>query len=207
MSQKRQELVDTAIRPFACNGYHATGIDQIAKEAQVSKKTMYHHFRSKEELILAALRHHDGLFRNRFMKSVRALSDFPRARPTGMFDVAGEWFADDAFYGCMFISAAGEYAVQDGAILEACRAYKVQMLAFIRELVEDAGFAQTEQLTEMLALLLEGSIVTAQVTGDVSSAETARRAASVLIEQAERSAWDHLGSRGDAGALPAAVSS
>lgn len=185
MSQKRQELVDAAIRLFARHGYHATGIDQIAQEAHVSKKTMYHHFRSKEELILAALKHHDSLFRNRFMKSVRALSDSPRVRLEGMFDVAGEWFANDTFYGCMFISAVGEYAERDDAIVEACRAFKRQMLAFIRELAQEAGFADAEHLAETLALILEGSIVTAQVAGDSSSAVTAKRTAMVLLQQAQ----------------------
>ena len=55
-SSRREHLIDTAIELFAKHGFHATGIDMILARAGVSKKTLYRHFRSKEELILAALR-------------------------------------------------------------------------------------------------------------------------------------------------------
>lgn len=182
MSQKRQELVDTAIRLFAEYGFHGTGIDRIAEEANVSKKTMYHHFRSKEELILAALRHHDGLFRNFFMKAVQQVSNSPYERLLGIFDVAHEWFSTNNFYGCMFINAIGEYSNRDTAIRKTCQDFKAQMSAFVRELAEDAGVQQPQQLADALALLLEGSIVTAQVAGSPDAADTAKQAARVLID-------------------------
>ena len=184
MSQKRQELIETAIRLFAEFGFHNTGIDRIAREANVSKKTMYHHFRSKEELILAALRHHDGLFRNQFMKTVNAMTALPRDRLLAIFDVAETWFGGPGFHGCMFINAIGEYASRDAAIGEACRAFKEQMVTFVEELAVAAGARDPRDLAESLSLLLEGAIVTAQVAGRPQSASTAKNAARVLIDQA-----------------------
>ena len=67
MTSKREQLIQTAVTLFAKNGFHNTGIDLIAEQAGVTKRTMYRHFRSKEELILAALRDYDARFRNRFM--------------------------------------------------------------------------------------------------------------------------------------------
>src|SRR5678810_1232020 len=58
-STKRDQLIDTALRLFAKNGYRATGIDTILAEAGVAKMTLYHHFKSKDELILAALQRRD----------------------------------------------------------------------------------------------------------------------------------------------------
>ncbi len=184
MSKKRQELIDTAINLFTQHGYHGTGIDRIAEEAGVSKKTMYHHFRSKEELILAALKHHDGLFRNYFMKSVNQVSDSPSDRLLGIFDVAHAWFSDNAFFGCMFINAIGEYSNRDSAIRNACQDFKSQMTAFVEELAISAKAADPQGLADTLALLLEGAIVTAQVAGKPDSAETAKVAARVLINNA-----------------------
>ena len=184
MSQKRQELVDTAIRLFTQNGFHGTGIDRIAEEARVSKKTMYNHFRSKEELILAALKHYDGLFRNFFMKSVNQLSESPYERLLGIFDVAHMWFADNEFYGCMFINAIGEYSSRDTAIRKACQDYKAQMADYVKELAIAAGIDNPVDLADTLALLLEGSIVTAQVAGTPDSANTAKLAAKILIDNA-----------------------
>ena len=53
---KREQLIRTTVDLFAKNGIHATGIDTIVKQSGVTKKTLYTHFRSKEELVLAALR-------------------------------------------------------------------------------------------------------------------------------------------------------
>ena len=184
MSRKRQELVDTAITLFAQNGFHGTGIDKIAEEAAVSKKTMYHHFRSKDELILASLKHHDGQFRNHFMKSVNQLSDSPYDRLLGIFDVAQAWFSEHEFYGCMFINAIGEYSNRDSAIRNACQDFKGQLTAYFRELALSAGVADPQGLADALALLLEGAIVTAQVAGNPGSANVARMAAKVLIDNA-----------------------
>ncbi len=184
MSQKRQQLVDTAIELFNAHGFHGVGIDRIAEEAHVTKKTMYHHFRSKDELILAALRHKDGLFRNEFMKAVEASGDTPREKLLAIFDVAQAWFRDDGFYGCMFVNAVGEYSEPGSPIRAACADFKRQMLGYIEELAREAGVANPREIAASLAILLEGATVTAQVFGDPGSAKTARDAAAVLIDQA-----------------------
>ena len=184
VSAKRQQLVDTAIDLFNAHGFHGVGIDRIAEAAHVSKKTMYHHFRSKEELILAALRHHDGLFRNNFMKAVEAAGATPRERLLAIFDVAQAWFSDNKFYGCMFINAVGEYSDPETPIRDACKDFKRQLLAFIVELASEAEVENPGELAATLAILLEGAIVTAQVSGRPDAASTAREAAAVLIEQA-----------------------
>lgn len=184
MSVKRQHLVDTAIELFSAHGFHGTGIDRIAEAAQVSKKTMYHHFRSKEELILAALRQHDGVFRNEFMRAVDGHGATARERLSAIFSVAHAWFSDNKFYGCMFINAIGEYAAPDTAIREVCKDFKVLMRSYIEELAAGAGAENPGELAAELALLLEGAIVTAQVSGNPTAAGTAAKAAEVLISAA-----------------------
>lgn len=184
MSTKRQQLVDKAIELFAANGYHATGIDRIAEEARVSKKTMYHHFRSKEELIIAALKQYDGLFRNGFMKAVEKQADTPYDRLLAVFDVAGAWFSDNKFFGCMFINAIGEYSERNAAIQHVCKEFKRLMRAYLEELAVEAGIPDTHRVAESVAILLEGSIVTAQVSGTPETAATARDAAKIIIDNA-----------------------
>jgi AcrR family transcriptional regulator len=66
MSQtsKREQIVDVALSLFYQGGFNATGVDKIVSESGVTKKTLYAHFKSKDELILATLRRRDELFRN-----------------------------------------------------------------------------------------------------------------------------------------------
>lgn len=183
-SQKRQQLVDKAIELFAENGYHATGIDRIAEEAKVSKKTMYHHFRSKEELIIAALKQYDGVFRNGFMNAVERRGGSARDRLLAVFDVAGKWFSDNQFFGCMFINAIGEYSERNAGIRNVCQEFKRMMREYLEQLAVEAGIPEASRVAASLALLLEGSIVTAQVSGSADSANTAKDAARVLIDSA-----------------------
>ncbi len=77
---KRELIVTTALRLFAEQGFNSTGIDQIVEVAGVSKKTLYNHFRSKDELILAVLAYYDSSFRNSFIRRVEATAKSPRAR-------------------------------------------------------------------------------------------------------------------------------
>ncbi len=182
MSKKRQQLIDTAIDLFSAHGFHGVGIDRISQEAGVTKKTMYHHFHSKNELILAALKHHDGLFRNEFMNGVKASHEDPYERLLGIFDVAHHWFSDKKFYGCMFINAIGEYSKPDSSIRNVCQEFKSLMRQYIAELAKDAGIKDSDSIASSLAILLEGSIVTAQVSGSPHSAIEAKRAAKILVD-------------------------
>ncbi len=184
-SQRREDLVDTAIELFLEHGFHATGIDTILAESGVSKKTLYRHFRSKDELILAALKKYDGLFRNGFMRQVEARAETPRERLLAMFDVAAAWFEQNNFYGCLFINAIGEYSDAEAPIRQVCKDFKALIRRYIEELCAELPAPDPAALADELALLLEGAIVTAQVSQQRGrAAEVAKTAAAALIAQA-----------------------
>ncbi len=183
-STRRDHLVDTALQLFQRHGYHATGIDRILAEAGVAKMTLYNHFKSKDELILAALRRRDEQFRNTFMRNVERRAKTPRARLLACFDALGEWFAESTFSGCSFINAAAEFAPPDDPIHAACGEHKRLSLAYVRDLVEQAGAADPQSLADGLMFLMEGAIVMAHVAGDPQAAQKAKRAAQVLVADA-----------------------
>ena len=184
MSSKRELLINTAKRLFAEYGFHATGIDRILAEAGVAKKTLYNHFRTKDELIIAVLRQHDSEFRNYFMQQVELRAKAPAERLLAIFDVVENWFAQNNFFGCMFINAVGEYSEEDSPVRDICREYKKLMHAYIVNLALEAGASDPEALADELALLLEGAIVTAQVSDRSKPAKTAKNIASSLIKAA-----------------------
>jgi AcrR family transcriptional regulator len=179
---RRDHLIDTAITLFCEHGYHATGIDRLLETAGVSKKTMYQHFRSKEELIYAALRQYDGVFRNNFMKAVESSGKTSKDKLLAIFDVAEAWFNDNNFFGCMFINAIGEYSEKESPIREISKQFKKLMWVYVNDLAKDSGVADHETLTDELCLLLEGSIVTAQVSQNPNAASTAKKMAHHMIE-------------------------
>ena len=183
-SGKRDLLVDTALDLFYRDGFHATGVDKILKKAGVARMTLYNHFKSKDELILAALRRRDEKFRNNFMRTVERLVKTPRDRLLAIFDVLEKWFSGKDFYGCMFINASAEYARHDDPIHMAAGEHKNLILNYVRELTKSAGATEPDALADGLMLLMEGAIVMAYVADDPNAAANAKKAAESLIQQA-----------------------
>ncbi len=183
-SDRREHLLDTALSLFRTDGYHATGIDKILARAGVAKMTLYNHFRSKDELILAALRRRDESFRNWFMRDVERRATVPRDRLLALFDALGHWLASDGDSGCMFINAAAEYGDCDHPIHVLAAEHKRLLTGYIRGLAEDAGATDADRLARQLYILIEGAIVATQVCSRTDAAADARDAAEILIPAA-----------------------
>ncbi len=181
---RREELVDTALELFEREGFHATGIDRILAAASVAKRTLYHHFRSKDELILAALRLRDERFRNDFMKRLERRARAPAEALLAIFDVVAELQERREFRGCAFINACAEYGDRDSPIHSLAAEHKRLILAYVHKLAEAAGARDPGGLARQLCILMDGVIVTAQVTGDMEATRSARDAAELLLREA-----------------------
>src|SRR5918995_3803391 len=180
----RERLIDTAVELFYRHGYHATGIGRILEESGVAKMTLYKHFHSKDELILAALRRRDERFRNDVMRELAARTDDPAERLVLLFDILDDWFSQPDFSGCMFINAAAEYADPDEPIHAAAAEHKRLFANYLRSQAGAAGADDPNALAERLVLLMEGAIATAHVSGPGHAAARARGVAELLVRQA-----------------------
>ncbi len=178
---KRDELVLKALKTFYRNGFHATGMDMLAKESGISKTSMYKHFRTKEDLILASLRLRDEMFRNWLYRRMEELADTPKGQLIAMFDALAEWFADPEYRGCMFIKASSEYQEASDPIHVQAAEHKRLLFTHVRELASKAGFENPDALARQLLLLKEGAIVTAHLAFSEKPAEDAKQAALSLI--------------------------
>ncbi len=183
-SARREHLIDTALSLFQTEGYHATGIDRILAQSGVAKMTLYKHFRSKDDLILAALRRRDESFRNWFVREVERRASAPRDRLLALFDTIGEWLETNGVSGCMFINAAAEYGNCDHPIHVVAAEHKRMLTGYIRSLAADAGAAEADRLARQLYILVEGAIVATQVCSRTDAGSDARDAAEALIANA-----------------------
>ena len=183
-SSKRDHLIETALGLFSRDGFHATGIDKILAESGIAKMTLYNHFTSKDELILAALHRRDETFRNDFRRKIEKRGKMPRERLLAIFDVLDDWFRGSDFTGCTFINASAEFAKSDDPIHAAAAEHKRLVGAYVRELAGAAGVKDADALAQGLMLLMEGAIVMAYVADDPNAAANAKKAARALINQA-----------------------
>ncbi len=181
-SPKRDHLLDTALQLFYAGGFHAIGIDTLLAEAGVAKMTLYNHFESKDDLIVAALERHAA---KRFTKLSEALGsggEDPSDRLEAFFDFHQNWFAEKDFKGCPFQRAIAEYPDQSSPVLQAVRKHKQDILEKLVEIANDLDASDSKELAEQFYFLAEGAITKAHLFKDPAAAAKAKAAALELAE-------------------------
>lgn len=178
---KRADLIRNSLPLFYRNGFHATGMDLVAKETGVSKTSIYKHFRTKDELILAVLRLRDENFRNWLYRRMEELSDTPKGQLLSMFDALGEWFREDGFQGCMFIKASAEFQDRENAINVQSYEHKRLLSDHLEALARKANLRDPLATARQLMILKEGAIVIAAMSHQDASAAEAKAIASRLL--------------------------
>ncbi|NMM44080.1 TetR family transcriptional regulator [Rhodospirillaceae bacterium KN72] len=177
---KRDELVQNALTIFYREGFHAAGMDLLSAETGISKTTMFKHFRSKEDLILAVLKLRDEQFRT-WLFSRMEEAETPKGQLLALFDALGEWFAEPEFRSCMFIKAASEYPDPAHPIHAQAAEHKRLLFGQVEKITAQAGADDPAALARMLLLLKEGAIVTAHLGHEKDPAKDAKAAAAALL--------------------------
>jgi AcrR family transcriptional regulator len=180
-ASKRDELVQKSLKSFYRGGFHAIGMDRLAKETGVSKTAIYKHFRTKEDLILATLRLRDEQFRNWLMRRVDALATAPKDQLIAIFDALKEWFEESDFRSCMFVKASSEYQDRTHPIHATSAEHKRLLLIYFTELAEKAGIEKAQTVARELLVIKEGAIVLAHLFEPSEVAADARRAAERIL--------------------------
>ena len=173
-AQKREHLIDVAAELFNRLGYRAAGVDQVIAEAGIAKTTLYRHFKSKEDLIVAVLRRIDEQYRNDMRQLVDEVAQTPIQKLLVTFDFLEGWFEDRSFYGCPFMSAAGEYSERISPVFQEAVVHKRLVIAYFEELARAANLDDPRRVAEEINLLHEGATAVAHITGDSSVARTAK---------------------------------
>ena len=172
----KQRILETADLLFYQRGIRAVGVDTIAAEIGISKRTLYNHFPSKDELISAYLA-------GRFTKAPP--SDKPPVEQIlGTFDLLERGFAAKGFRGCPFVNAVAELGTEDQSVRKIAVAFKESRRLWFRDLLKQLGVADAEGLATQLTLLVDGSIAQDLVRNDPSMARAAKEAAKVLLANA-----------------------
>jgi AcrR family transcriptional regulator len=172
----KERILETADRLFYLQGIRAVGVDTIAAEIGISKRTLYNHFPSKDELIAAYLE-------RRFTRA--PASDKPPVEQIlGTFDRLERGFASKGFRGCPFVNAVAELGPEDQPVRKIAVAFKESRRLWFRDLLIQLGVADPEGLATQLTLLVDGSIAQDLVRNDPSMARAAKDAARVLLAHA-----------------------
>jgi AcrR family transcriptional regulator len=182
----RERLMAAAYELFANQGVQAVGVDAIIERSGVARQTMYRHFGSKQDLVLAFLARREEVWTYGWLAAeVRRRADDPRERLLTIFEVFDEWFRAPGFEGCSFINVMLEHPDERHPLHRAAAEYLAHIREFISGLATEAGIADPEAFARHWHILMKGSIVSA-AEGDREAALRARRLGTLLLDQAGR---------------------
>ena len=179
----KEKLFQTAARLFYQHGYRAVGVDTISAESGIGKMTLYRHFPSKDDLIVAFLRDSNNEFWQFFEQSV---NDAPTAREKllAFFKSLQNYVTTPACFGCPFINVASEYPESDYPGHQVALEHKQSVRERFRQLAREAGAKYPGALADQLFLLMDGAYIAARMFETEKPAAQLLAAARTLIDAA-----------------------
>ena len=179
----KDKVFQTASRLFYQNGYRAVGVDTLAAESGIGKMTLYRHYHTKDDLIVAYLADSDASFWNSFDEITK---DAPTARGKLLvfFESLQHYVMTPACYGCPFLNVATEYPEADYPGHQVALEHKQSVRARFRQLAEAAGAKEPDVLADQLSLLMDGAYMASRMFGSQNPAAHLAAAARVLIDSA-----------------------
>jgi AcrR family transcriptional regulator len=181
----REKILDAAGRLFYQQGFRAVGIDTIIAEAGVAKMTLYSHFPSKDDLIVAYLRRSDSEGWE-WLEDASAAEDTPRGKLIAIFDALSERADSAACLGCPVQATAAEFPDPSHPGHQVALESKQKVRAHLRNLAEQAGLNAPDVLADQLMLLMDGAYASSRVFGPGNPARHVSDAAKALIEAHSR---------------------
>jgi len=177
----RQRILETAQRLFYRDGFRAVGIDTIIAEAGVAKMSLYRHFPSKDDLIVAYLEESDRQYWEWLDRAVADIDD-PVDKLVGMFEAIELLATGPEYLGCTFQGTAAEFPDRDHPGHQVALAHKQRVRDRFAQLADEAGLRRPEALADQLLLLMDGAWVAARMYGPRNPARGLAATARTLID-------------------------
>jgi AcrR family transcriptional regulator len=182
-SAARQRILDTAYELFSRRGIRAVGVEEVISRAAVAKATLYRHFPSKDDLVLAFLEEREQRWTKQFVEAgARERGATAEERLLAIFDVLHDWFQREDYEGCSFVNVLLETGDREHPVANASARYLENIRAIVRTLAEEAGLRDAAAFALSWHLLMKGAIVQA-AEGDRQAAQRAKTIARLVLEQ------------------------
>ena len=187
-SETRRRLIAAADGLFYGQGIRAVGVDAVAEAAGVTKRTLYYHFASKDDLIAAYLEERDLPTLGRYQGLIPEPGEPAARQVRRIFEQLGKNAKHPSWRGCSFLRAAAEFANLPGhpARVVAAR-HKKRFEGWLNEILTADGFTEAADLARQIMILFDGAVAQILVHRDPSYALSARDAASTLLNRMNKS--------------------
>lgn len=175
-------ILGVARKLFYLEGIRAVGVDEIVRQAGVTKPSLYRSFPSKDELAASYLRLYELEFWKRFDAAVAAHPDEPRRQIVAFLTGVSERAVREGYRGCGMTNAAVEYPEPGHPARTVGEQNKRELRRRLRAMAAAMGAADPDMLGDGLLLLIEGAYISGQLFGPGGPAASVARNAELLIE-------------------------
>lgn len=181
----RERIIAAATKLFYSEGLRATSVDAVAEKAGVTKKTLYYHFQTKDELIAAYLASRDqptlAYYERWFAETKGSTADKVR----GLFRSFAKSADTPNWRGCGFLRTIAELASTPGhPAIKAGAAHKKKFEAWMADTLGRDGVPDAESIARQIVILLDGAATVMLIHRDAAYVETAGDVAAHLVERA-----------------------
>ena len=177
----RERILDAAYELFSRRAIRDVGIDEVIERAGVAKATLYRHFPSKDDLVIAFLERREERWTLEWVEAeARRRGSTPEDQLLAIFELFDEWFHRDDFEACSFINVLLEMGPAHPAGQASAR-HLANIRSVVGRLAEEAELGDPESFARSMHILMKGSIVSA-TEGDAEAAQRAQSMAGLLIE-------------------------
>ena len=159
----RQRILDTASTLFYERGVRAVGVDLVVDESGVAKTSLYRHFRTKDDLIVAFLEREDVEFWTQWDEVAARHADDPVAELEAHMRWIGKRLARANYRGCPQINVAAEFAEADHPSRTVSRTHMLALRKRLADIARRAGAARPGELAAQLGVLVNGAFVSASL--------------------------------------------
>jgi len=183
----RDQIVVAATRLFYGEGIRAVSMDAVAEKAGVTKKTLYYHFTSKDELVAETIAARDQPTLELYMRWFAETDGSVADKVRGLFTKLGKSVDTPKWRGCGFLRTIAELASTPAhPAVKAGAAHKKRFEAWLETELRNQGIADGAALARQILILLDGATTVMLIHRDLAYVETAGRLALDLVEQARR---------------------
>ncbi|MDI9876640.1 TetR/AcrR family transcriptional regulator [Flectobacillus rivi] len=178
----RSRIIDTASRLFYSQGYNSTGINQVIKEANVAKSSLYQYFPSKDDLLVAYL---NEASKNTNQAIDEWLEKYSTAseKVTGLFDFLIVFAESKEFNGCNFLNIISEIPQENERVAALIIKQKNHIRFVFSYILENENHDTT--LADELYLLFDASMISSKVYKSSWPAQSAKKVAEKLLNCAK----------------------
>jgi AcrR family transcriptional regulator len=179
----RDRVFEVAADLFYRKGIRAVGVETIVKQAGVAKISLYRHFPSKDDLIVAYLENRNAVFWRYWDEAFNQYEDDPRAQLNAVMTYLAQRTTQPGYRGCPFINYSAEFPEPSHPGHRVAEANKREMRRRFTEIAGALGAHQPKQLADGLLLLVEGAYAISQtLSGRNGPGNAIVWAATALVE-------------------------